>query len=60
MSFCMAVRKKPAMTSGAQMQAYAAIASPSGPRASGVADTNAAQRTGSQLMADARSACTFL
>ena len=60
MSFCMAVRKKPATTSGVHTQAYAAMASPSGPRASGAAATKAAQSTGSQLMAEARIVSTFL
>lgn len=60
MSFCIAVRKKPATTSGAHTHAYAAIASARGARASGGAATKAAHSTGSQLMADARSASTFL
>ena len=60
MSFCTAVRKKPATTSGAQMHAYAASASPSGPRASGAASTKAAHSTGAQLIADARRTPTFL
>ena len=60
MSFWTAVRKKPATTSGAQMHAYAASASPSGPRASGAASTKAAHSTGTQLIADARRTSTFL
>lgn len=60
MNFCMAVLKKPATASGEDIDAYAAMASPSGPRCSVGAAMKDEHSSGSHDIDSCRRAFTFL